>query len=143
MVCYEKTMAAEARRTRKKGTATTANFILDENTVGRIMTFLSVDITQVPDVGVRTPYSLAVVETLPIHYDSLARMSYSKISESKVEYIPTGSIQADLLSLASYSNSTNLPKNIRDRMPPDIQDRVYLIRSKTGLTPEASSRFRY
>ena len=136
-----KTVARHARLgvAKHKNMVSSANFILDADHVGRILTFVAVSVSHPDNPLVHTTQYIVVAEVFPRQYDELARMSFCDIQDRKVMYLPALSVGRDVLGFTGVRPNGVCHNHIITDT--EAASRLYLIRIQTGLGVDASSKF--
>lgn len=116
-----------------------ANFILDADHVGRILTFLAVYVCDRNNPSVHCAHYVAVTEVFERHYDTCGRMSFCYTNDGKVVYLPVESLGRDVLGFSGVRpNNVSHAHIISDQ---DASSRTYIIRMQTGIGPDECSQF--
>ena len=74
---------------------------------------------------------VVVADVYPRHYDDLARMSYIDMTEGQVRYIAAQDVGTETVALGNLAVGTPAE---------DDTSRRYVIRTRTGLSPNQSFR---
>ena len=120
----------DERKSKSRGQASTALFILDAQTIGHIDHFTTVTVENTRIPGVSIDKQLARVLAFPRHYDHGARMSYIDINDYKEVYIHAARIGRDRLALGDMRVG-----RARSDIPQQDLSRRFVLRAETGLRP--------
>ena len=136
-----KTVTRHARLnvTRNRNMVSSANFILDDKHVGRILTFMAVFVSYPNNPTIASTHYVAVTRVFERQYDTAARMSFCNISDGKILYLPALSVGRDILGFTAIrANGTCHGHIISDDL---ASARLYIIRMQTGMALNNYSNF--